>query len=62
MQQSKGVNRRIEQALAFGLGLAWIGWHVARYGVRKAAETVADEAEHASAAIRGRLEQLRGSP
>jgi DNA-binding transcriptional regulator YdaS (Cro superfamily) len=32
MQKSKGITRRVEQALAFGLDLAWIGWHTLRYG------------------------------
>jgi hypothetical protein len=59
--QSKGIIRRTEQALAFGLGLCWISWHAVRFGARRTREVLAEEAQHTSAAIRGRLEQLRGA-
>ncbi len=54
--------RRAEQVLAFGLGLCWVGWHALRFGARRTIEALTDEAQHTSAAIRGRLEQLRGAP
>lgn len=54
--KSKGIIRSAEKALALGLGLAWIGWHVARYGVREALE-----AHHTCSALRGALERLRGT-
>ncbi|WP_438029124.1 hypothetical protein [Sorangium sp. So ce233] len=53
---SKGIVRSAEKALALGLGLAWVGWHVARYGLRQALE-----AHHTSSALRGALERLRGT-
>ena len=59
---SMGMTRQVEKALAFGLGLAWIGWHIIRFGARRTGEAIAEEAQHTSAALRGRLEQLRGAP
>jgi hypothetical protein len=53
--------RRFEKALGLALGLCWVGWHGLRYGARVAGEALTDEAQHTSAAIRGRLEQLRGA-
>jgi hypothetical protein len=53
--------RRFEKALGLALGLCWVSWHAVRYGARRTIEALTEEAQSTSAAIRGRLEQLRGA-
>lgn len=47
---SKSIIRKVEKALGLTLGVAWVGWHVARYCLHEAQETLS--------ALRGRLSQI----